>query len=111
MHYFLPSEWTVSMFFKRTFSGSLTIKVLQFLSLTVCGWHSVTKGLTQHQPHPILNTSATNTMLKQLPNGTMLYLPYSVDEYTARQRMEAYAKRERNMEHDGRNLFDEMFSL
>ncbi len=50
-------------------------------------------------------------MLKQLPNGTMLYLPYSVDEYTARQRMEAYAKREINMEHDGRNLFDEMFSL
>jgi len=39
MHYFLPSEWTVSMFFKRIFSGSLTIKVLQFLSLTVCVLH------------------------------------------------------------------------
>ena len=39
MLYFLPSEWTVNMFFKRTFSGSLTIKVLQFLSLTVCVLH------------------------------------------------------------------------
>jgi hypothetical protein len=48
-------------------------------------------------------------MLTQLPNGTMLYLPYSVDKYTARQRMEAYANRERNMDYDGRNLFNEMF--
>jgi hypothetical protein len=48
-------------------------------------------------------------MLKQLPNGTMLYLPYNVDEYTARQRMEAYANRERNTDYDGRNLFNEMF--
>ena len=48
-------------------------------------------------------------MLQQLPNGTMLYLPYSVDKHTARQRMEAYANRERNMDYDGRNLFNEMF--
>ena len=48
-------------------------------------------------------------MLQQLPNGTMLYLPYNVDKYTARQRMEAYANRERNMDSDGRNLFNEMF--
>jgi len=48
-------------------------------------------------------------MLKQLPNGTMLYLPYSVDEYTAWQRMEAYANREHNADSDGNNLFKEMF--
>ena len=48
-------------------------------------------------------------MLKQLPNGTMLYLPDSIDEYTARQRMEAYANRERNTNYDGCNLFKEMF--
>ena len=45
-------------------------------------------------------------MLKQLPNGTMLYLPDSVDEHTARQRMEAYAS---NVDSDGSNLFKEMF--
>ena len=48
----------------------------------------------------------THTMLKQLPNGTMLYLPDSVDEHTARQRMEAYAS---NVDSDGSNLFKEMF--
>ena len=42
MLYFLPSEWMESIFFKRTFSGSLTIRDHLSPSLTACAWH---KGL------------------------------------------------------------------
>lgn len=46
-------------------------------------------------------------MIKQLPNGNLLYLQGHLTPYQARKRMEEDAKR--STQEDGRNLFTEMF--
>ena len=46
-------------------------------------------------------------MIKQLPNGNLLYLQGHLTPYQAKKRMEEDAKR--STVEDGRNLFTEMF--